>query len=67
MHLVHSAALRQVHDSQLAEEVSQAVFLLLPRTAGTFRRSAVAQTAPLKMASSYRLSSRRLAWLRHVD
>ncbi len=62
--LVYGSALRQVNDAQLAEEVAQAVFILLARKAGSLRRGTILsgwlfQTARFVAARALRAEVRR--------
>jgi RNA polymerase sigma factor (sigma-70 family) len=41
LNFVYAAAVRQVHEPQLAEEITQAVFILMARKAGGFRRDVI--------------------------
>jgi len=62
--LVYMSAMRQVHDSQLAEEITQTVFILMARKARTFRENVVLpgwlyRTAPFAGATALRSEHRR--------
>ena len=58
VNFVYSAALRNVHDRHVAEEITQAVFIVLARKASTLRHEAV--------LSSWLLSTCRYASLGHM-
>jgi DNA-directed RNA polymerase specialized sigma24 family protein len=67
LNFVHSAAMRQVHDPQMAEEVAQVVFIILAKKTGRINDRAILSGWLFKTTRFVALTQSRAATRRLID